>query len=306
MEELKPGVWIIHGENRGRFPFAHSLYLEGERRALIDTGAGKGLQQLVGKVDLVYLSHYHRDHVAGNSLFAGATFSIHPLDEPGVTSEEGFYRLTGLEGFGGQYWATLKQDGFTDTCIDEKHQEGDRIDLGGLTLRVVHTPGHTPGHCAFLVEEYDLLFTADIDLSPFGPWYGNDASHLVQFQKSVQRIRSLNPRMIVASHSRPVSEDIDARLKKYGSIIEERHKLVYSLLRRKEMSLEQLVDLKPFYRHHPDPVRVYRFFERNMLKKHLAVLMSRGLVDCVEGGKIYTAGQRDHFSKPELPIDSNS
>ena len=89
MEEIRPGVWIIYGENKGRFPFAHSLYLQGKRRVLIDTGAGKSLEKLAGRVDHVCLSHFHRDHVAGNALFADASFrSI--LATPGVDSVEGF------------------------------------------------------------------------------------------------------------------------------------------------------------------------------------------------------------------------
>ena len=289
MEEIRPGVWIIYGENRGRFPFAHSLYLAGKRRVLIDTGAGSGLLQLAGKVDHVCLSHYHRDHVRANSLFAGASFSIHPLDAPGVLSPRGFYRLTGLDGLGESYWKTFNLEGFTAAPLTGEHDEGDRLDLGGLTLRVVHTPGHTPGHCAFLVEEHDLLFSADLDLSSFGPWYGNSASSLVQFQESVQKARSLNPSLLVTSHGPPVSEDIDGKLKNYGEVIEKRHELVCRLLRRKAMTLEQLIDLKPIYGRHPEPVSAFRFFEGRMLQQHLAVLRGRGLVDYDEEEALYRA-----------------
>lgn len=277
MEEIRPGVWIIYGENKGRFPFAHSLYLQRERRVLIDTGAGKSLEKLAGRVDHVCLSHFHRDHVAGNALFADASFSIHPGDAPGVDSVEGFYRLTGLIRFDETYWETLNQEGFTATAATE-HNEGDRIDLGSLTLRVIHTPGHTPGHCAFLVEEYNLLFAADIDLSPFGPWYGNDSSDLEQFQQSVERVRSLDAALLITSHSPPVREDIDGRLERYGAVIEQRHELIYRLLGKKGLTLEELIDLKPIYRRHPEPARIYRFFEGNMLKKHLDLLIGRGLI----------------------------
>lgn len=289
MEEIRPGVWIVHGENRGRFPFAHSLYLEGKQRALIDTGAGRDLQQLVGRVDRVILSHYHRDHVSANSLFGGATFSIHPLDAPGVISAEGFYRLTGLRAFDESYWATLNQKGFSATPVAEEHEDGDRIELGGLTLKVVHTPGHTPGHCAFLLEEHGLLFAADIDLSAFGPWYGNDSSDLEQLQKSIEKVRALNARMVVTSHSRPVQQGIDAKLEQYSAIIEQRHELLCGLLHQKEMTLEQLIDLKPIYKHHPEPEPVYRFFEGNMLRKHLSILQSKGQVEYLEGEKLYRA-----------------
>lgn len=290
MEEIRPGVWIIYAENNGRFPFAHSLYLAGERPVLIDTGAGRGLLQLAGKVDHVYLSHYHRDHVRANDLFVGASFSIHPQDAPGVASAEGFHRLTGLDGSGGSYWETFNQKGFTAVPLTGEHDEGDRADLGGgLTLRVVHTPGHTPGHCAFLVEEYGLIFTADIDLSAFGPWYGNSASNLEHFQESVQKLRSLNPSLLVTSHSPPVREDIDGKLEKYGAVIEERHELVYSLLRREAMKLEQLIDLKPIYGRHREPAAVYRYFEGRMLLQHLEVLRGRRLVDYAEEEALYRA-----------------
>ena len=86
---------------------------------------------------------------------------------------------------------------------------------------------------------------------------------------------------------RPVTEHIDQKLEKYGAIIEQRHEVVYRLLRQKAMTLEQLIDLKPIYRRHPDPAPVYRFFEGNMLRQHLAVLQSRGLV---------------HYSEEEKPV----
>lgn len=278
MEEIRPGVWVVYGENKGRFPFAHSLYLQGEQRALIDMGAGKGLQQLAGKVERVFLSHFHRDHVTAGDLFGGVSCSIHPLDLPGVTSEKGFYQLTGLIEFDKTYWATLNQERFKPVAVTETHSEGDRIDLGGLTLQVVHTPGHTPGHCAFLVEEYDLLFAADIDLSSFGPWYGNECSDLEQFEHSIKKIRSFDPGCLVSSHSRPLNDDIDRRLEQYGAVIEERHELIYRLLRREAMTLEQLVDRKLIYRRHPAPAPVYRFFEGNMLKKHLTLLLAEGAI----------------------------
>jgi hydroxyacylglutathione hydrolase len=76
-------------------------------------------------------THNHADHVAGHGRLAlehGARVSIHPLAEP----EYEF-----------------------DPIVD-----GDVLNVGEVTVRVLHTPGHRPEHCALLVDER-LLLTGD-------------------------------------------------------------------------------------------------------------------------------------------------
>ena len=43
----------------------------------------------------------------------------------------------------------------------ESLHHGQAIEVAGLTLEVRHTPGHTPGHCCFLVEDEGILFSGD-------------------------------------------------------------------------------------------------------------------------------------------------
>jgi hydroxyacylglutathione hydrolase len=76
-------------------------------------------------------THNHADHVAGHGRLAveqGARVSIHPLAEP----EYDF-----------------------DPMVD-----GDVLHVGEVSVRVLHTPGHRPEHCALLVDE-KLLLTGD-------------------------------------------------------------------------------------------------------------------------------------------------
>ncbi len=44
---------------------------------------------------------------------------------------------------------------------DRVPKDGERIQVGGITLRVVHTPGHASNHCCYLLEEEQMLFTGD-------------------------------------------------------------------------------------------------------------------------------------------------
>ncbi|MBN6777257.1 MBL fold metallo-hydrolase [Pseudoclavibacter alba] len=44
---------------------------------------------------------------------------------------------------------------------DAELHDGDEFTVGGTTLRVIHTPGHSPGSCSFYVEELGVVFTGD-------------------------------------------------------------------------------------------------------------------------------------------------
>lgn len=290
MEQIKPGVWLVAADNKGRYPFAHSLYIEGDPGLLIDTGAGYNLAQLANRVDWVILSHYHRDHVTDNALFSEASFWIHSLDAPGVESEQGFFELSGLDrALGGDYWKMVRRSGFTVTEVTGFIEEGQRFDLGTMTVQVLHTPGHTPGHCAFLIEEFDTVFAADIDLTSFGPWYGNPTSDLAQFQRSVQRIRDLKPSLLLTSHSEPVSSGIDRRLSEYAAVIDQREEKLFQALQSAPHTLEQLIDLNIIFGRYPNLKQMYRFFEGNMVLKHLQAMEQKGLIRLRDNGELYEA-----------------
>jgi hydroxyacylglutathione hydrolase len=83
------------------------------------------------RITRVLETHNHADHVAGHGRFAlerGARVAIHPLAEP----EYEFDPLT----------------------------DGEVITVGAVGVRVIHTPGHRPEHCALLVDG-KLLLTGD-------------------------------------------------------------------------------------------------------------------------------------------------
>src|SRR5207244_11874187 len=50
--------------------------------------------------------------------------------------------------------------------------DGETFDLGRVSVRVIHAPGHTRGHCCIAIEPDGVLYLGDIDLTSFGPYYG--------------------------------------------------------------------------------------------------------------------------------------
>lgn len=279
MYEVRPGIWFVEGENRGRYPYAHSLFFDGgEGNLLVDTGAGQALESLAGRVDEVVLTHYHRDHVKANHLFKGASFSVHAADAPGVESREGFYRLSGLDQIDLEaYWKMVGQINFTAVKVDRYLGDGDIFDLGKVRLKVLHLPGHTPGHSGFLIEQYGLIYASDIDLTSFGPWYGNPSSDLDAFRHSIKRVRDLEPELLITAHSSPVKEQINEKLIAYGAVLDQRDAAILDFIKQKPAGIEEIVSQQIIYRNH-NGQEALRYFEKSMIMKHLESLQKRALL----------------------------
>ncbi len=82
----------------------------------------------------------------------GATAYVHPDDDFLTLDPLGQLRML----FGmvptGQYDPPSRFEALFD---------GQRLELAGIGLEVIHTPGHTPGHCCFFLKDEGLLFSGD-------------------------------------------------------------------------------------------------------------------------------------------------
>jgi len=118
-----------------------------------------GVVELLARHDLtcvaLVVTHGHIDHFGGAGGVAravGAVTYVHPDDD--------YLTLNPIEQmrvlFGvvpaGDYRPPERRLDLAD---------GDRLHLAGLSLDVRHTPGHTPGHCCFLLESEGWLFSGD-------------------------------------------------------------------------------------------------------------------------------------------------
>jgi glyoxylase-like metal-dependent hydrolase (beta-lactamase superfamily II) len=282
LQEIRPGIWFVEGENRGCYPFGHSLFIEGEVNTLIDTGAGAPLEKLVGKTEQVILSHYHRDHVSYNHLFAEANFFIHFEDAPGVESLDGYIELSGL---GREeilaYWKSVRKSGFNETRINRYLSDGDLIHAGSLSGRVMHLPGHTPGHSGLWFENYGLMFSADIDMTDFGPWYGNKTSNLDHFRDSIRLLRSMDPEVVVTGHCQPITSGVRQKIDTYEAVLDRRDEAILSELRKGPTRSRSLAEKNIIYRQHHNR-QALLYFEEVMLLKHLNSLAGKSLVGKTE------------------------
>ncbi len=106
-------------------------------KGLLDQAASDDIE-IVGAL----VTHYHQDHVGGE-IFGrtieglSALLALHPVPIHANKHEiEGLIKVTGL----------------SENDL-EAHASGDVVEVGGIGIRFIHTPGHTPGSQCFLVEE---------------------------------------------------------------------------------------------------------------------------------------------------------
>ena len=280
--QIAPSIFLMEGENEGRFPFSHSILIRDEVTTLIDTGCGlKRLERIREEYrpDLVLNSHTHPDHSAGNWLFEGA---------PLLVPQEGFAisgQLVKMSerftepGELAQKWRSYVQEAtdFQEIRPTHAYEDGRRFRFGSVELVAIHSPGHASDHYCFFEPRLKILFSFDIHLAAFGPWYGCRESNIELFEASARRVQALRPRIVVSSHLGIISDRVDERFETYLNIIPRREEEILTFLSQ-ERRLEEMVDQALIYGSFPYARELLRYWEGQMLKKHLERLIERGLV----------------------------
>ncbi len=289
LEEIDGGIYLVHGSNKGRFPFSHSILATGERNVLFDTGCGrKACREVIERfpLDLVVNSHTHPDHFSGNGEFAGHELKVPEMFGGMLTDLERMsVRLAGGGEASGQWLFMVKVLlGHHPVEPTSFFRDGDVIDCGGPRFTAVHAPGHLADHFCFFEEKRGILLSFDIDLTPFGPWYGHVESDIVTFRASLEKIAALQPRLVLSSHRPPVASGIEAELAAFAAVFDRRAREVLELLERGPATPEMLADLSPFYGLAGRTFALYHYFESRMLEKHLDLLVEMGKVKRDETG----------------------
>ena len=302
-------VWFIPGENGGKYPFCHSIYIEGAG-VLIDPSSNRErllqLREDPG-VNEVWLTHWHEDHFMHLDLFDDLPLSIAPEDALPLAGLELFMDAYGMDNQDErEYWKRVMEEQFHfhPRKPTKLLRGGETIPLDGVTVEVVATPGHTPGHMSFLFREEGVLLLGDYDLTPFGPWYGDVDSSIEGTIASVERLRNIPARVWLASHEGGVfTEEPEELWDNYVQVIYERENKLLARL-EEPATLEEIVSTRIVYRKPREPKAFYEFGERAIMGKHLEKLMNEGKVT-LEGNQ-YFLGNVITITAPASPDTANT
>ena len=181
----------------------------------------------------------------------------------------------------------FKRDFFYAPRPDARsYVDGASWDLGGVTIRAFHMPGHTAGHCVLLVEPEGVAFIGDIDLTGFGPYYGDASSSLSGFRSSLVRLPDIPAKVWVTAHHRGVYTDRERfmqDLAAYAAKLDERETRLLAMLEEAPKTLAQLVKQRLIYPPHYDSPWVDAS-ENRTISQHLDELLAAGRVQVDEQG----------------------
>jgi glyoxylase-like metal-dependent hydrolase (beta-lactamase superfamily II) len=284
MEEKHFGpVWFIPGENRGKYPFCHSLYIEGAGILIDPASDRKALIRLREnqEVKMVWLSHAHEDHFMHLDLFDDLPLWISDKDSPPLSSLEIFLDWYGIDHNDyRQYWRQrLKEEFHFESRKPTKFLQGGQIiDLGMVTVEVISTPGHTPGHLAFFFQEPGVLFMGDYDLTKFGPFYGDVYASIEETIDSITRLKRIPAKVFLTSHETGVFMGDPGKLwDDYLNVIYKRERRLLEFL-IKPRTIEEIVGTWIVYGREREPKAFFEFAEQALMKKHLERLIRLGRV----------------------------
>ena len=215
--ELLLGIHWIKGVRGGNV----FLLVDQEALTLVDTGLPGSTRKVLRYIQslgrdpahlrAIVITHAHPDHFGSTAELrrrTGAQVLVH-RDDVGIDADGSAYALlpTGRRRLGARFLPHVP--------VDRMMEEGEVLPaLGGL--RVLHTPGHTPGSIYLLLEGSQALFTCDMLLANgqrFSRPLSFPGTNTQDYWESIQRLSSLEFQAALPGHGQPVLEGGSQRVR---------------------------------------------------------------------------------------------
>jgi glyoxylase-like metal-dependent hydrolase (beta-lactamase superfamily II) len=230
--QVADGVWRVPLAPRD---FLNAFLLEGDdgTLTLVDAGVRSSARTILralgelGKapqdVTHLLLSHAHSDHTGAAAAVQRATGSrvaTHEVEAPYI--REGRMPTPDSSTLGGRLMARLPRaaSGFARVDVDETFADGAVLPLAG-DITVVHTPGHTEGHCSFLHRRSGVLLASDalFNVAVLGQglrWpFKNSCTDVQQVRVSAQRLGELDYDVAAFAHGPHASSGARAAVRAF-------------------------------------------------------------------------------------------
>jgi hydroxyacylglutathione hydrolase len=183
---------------------SNTFWLISEQKAIVDLGSLTTAQQLpLDEACCIILTHSHYDHTAALDqlrLPASTKIMMHEADA----------KARGTSASAANFFGACAPRFHVDTLL----KDGTRINLGDSVLRVIHTPGHTPGSICLYEDHSKSLFSGDT-VFPYGgigrtDLLGGSSHDLV---RSISRLAKLEVRVLYPGHGKVTTDNVNEQIR---------------------------------------------------------------------------------------------
>ncbi len=302
-------IKLLEGQRQSRFPSCRSLFIDDNEKVIIDPGAEEETLKHVNEtctISRVFDTHYHFDHIRGNALFPRAQIWLNEVEADCFQDRRNIPRRVGIQEIFGdkgvQEWLDyIQQENPPQTPyspsrnplwfsasgrLDGTYKDGKVFTFGQVEMEIINSPGHSEGHCCLLFPRQRVAYTTDIDLTAWGPYYGDSDSDIDLFLTSARALCFLDVDFFITGHEAGVMSKPEflRRIEEYLAIIDQRDSKILLAL-QEPLAIDDLTQLGIIYGGPQfvagDPW-VFAW-EKMSLMQHLGRLLKRGSIGFLEG-----------------------
>jgi len=288
INKLSQNVFYIEPEETPFASTSSSLLITSSSTIVIDLNLGnEDTKKILDEYnpDIALLSHYHLDHSLGAPVIENnkKTQLFIPEDEAEyLTSLDHFVGNTcGPYEFSKQFKEIVKNFlKYREIRNFKTFDDNEIFKSKDLTVKTVKVPGHSPGHTAFHIQEEKILFTSDMGIGPWGPWYGWIDSNIPLYMESLLRLKTFKDAHLVTCHDGIFPHDSDHLWQNAIDTIFEREEFILQRLEqgiRKEDIAEEGIYFKKKSSKSGPLKSLLTVQDEIMVEHHLDVIDNGGL-----------------------------
>jgi glyoxylase-like metal-dependent hydrolase (beta-lactamase superfamily II) len=206
-----------------------------------------------GKIRWILCTHTHQDHSPAAAMLKAATGA----------------QVLGRAAPEGQD-ATFKPDFVLES--------GQRVDLGSIALRAIHTPGHASNHLCYLLEETKMLFTGDHVMQGSTVVINPPDGDMRAYLRSLEKLLGEDIAIIAPGHGYLIGAPHKEVRRLIAHRLGRENKVVHALAKLGEASLDELLPVV----YDDVPARIHHVAARS-LTAHLEKLAADGAVRASDG-----------------------
>ncbi|HME51513.1 MAG TPA: MBL fold metallo-hydrolase [Candidatus Lokiarchaeia archaeon] len=261
------------------------------------------LGDLNGNVRAYFATHAHLDHVnnlhllekiqPGIDIYCPTPENEYLLDISKFTDDNGAKDFGVAEQMQNIFHDFMK---FKELNHVEGFDPGSTFTFGGIVLKTIHLPGHSPGHVAFVIEnmlepQRKILFATDIGLDKFGPWYGFKYNSIKAIQQDIETVEALymsDDFILTSGHGEIYFEKQPAVFQAILAKIEEKENRLLAMLDAtapkglEDLALHGLIyrqkTLEKYSKLFPDALKLWYFWEAHFILNLVQDLLDKGKI----------------------------